>query len=138
MERVSIQEASQRLRLSRSSIRECIRNGELKAYRIDGPNDRPIWVVELPAAGWSSASTERELNRSFTPWWWGNVERSGEIHYVKAINVSAYEEIIPEFLCGFAGENIWAAVDLLESLLCLECLAAARERDLPHSQHPFQ
>jgi hypothetical protein len=124
--------------MPRSSIRECIRNGELKAYRVDGPNQRPTWVVELPEEGWSSAAAREEMDRSFTPWWWANMERTGEIHYVEAINVSAYEEIMPTFLCGIEGMNIWGAVELLEELLCLECLMRARERGLPHAFHPFQ
>ncbi|MFQ6027743.1 MAG: helix-turn-helix domain-containing protein [Dehalococcoidia bacterium] len=138
MERVTIREASHRLRLSRASIRECIRNGELKAYRENGPNDRPTWVVELPEEGWSSAATDHELNRTFSPWWWSNLERTGEIHYVEAINTSAYEEIVPKFLCGIDGANIWSAVNLVESQLCPDCLSQARERDLPHSSEPFQ
>ena len=35
MEKVTIREASQRLRISTASVRECIRGGELKAYRGD-------------------------------------------------------------------------------------------------------
>ena len=36
MERVTIREASQRLRISTAQVRECIRGGELNAFREDG------------------------------------------------------------------------------------------------------
>ena len=138
MERVSIREASLRLRLSPASIRECIRNGELQAFRETNSENRLGWVVELPEGDWSSAATTEELSRTFSPWWWANVQRTGEVHYVEAINVSAFEEITPKFLCGVEGDNIWAAVDLTESLLCSACLTTAREQELPHSSEPFE
>ena len=47
MEKLSIQDASYRLNLSQADIRECIRNGELKASREAGPAGRR-WMVELP------------------------------------------------------------------------------------------
>ena len=42
MEKVTIQEASYRLNLSQAGIRECIRNGELKAQRELGPHRLPL------------------------------------------------------------------------------------------------
>ena len=71
MELVTIQEASRRLHLATSEIRQCIHNGELKAYRNPDPNERG-WVVEMPEVGWVSAAMAAELNRTFIPWWWAN------------------------------------------------------------------
>ncbi len=133
MERVSIREASLRLRISVSSIRACIRQGELTAVREDGPDGRAVWLVELPAEGWISAATAVELNRDFCPWWWGKQDRSGNIHYVESLSASSWEETVPRFLCGEEGDNIWAATDLSEELLCLECQMRAIERNLPQA-----
>ncbi len=135
MERVSIQEASRRLRISTASVRECIRGGELNASREPGSNGRPGgWLVELPAAGWVSAATAAELNRDFSPWWWANPEHSGEIHYVESLAASSWEETVPRFLCGYESDNIWAAPELPELSLCLECQMQAIERGLPHAK----
>lgn len=134
MERVSIQEASRRLRISTASVRECIRSGELNAHRADADNGRRGgWLVELPAAGWVSAATTAELNRDFSPWWWANPEHSGEIHYVESLAASSWEETVPKFLCGYESDNIWAALELPEPSLCLECQMRAIERGLPHA-----
>ncbi len=130
MERVSIQAASQRLNLSQTIIRQCIRDGELKAYREPGPNGRPTWVVELPEEGWTHASTASliEMGEGFSPWWWANGTRTGVVHYVEDLGI---EETIPQFLCGLISDNIWTAKDLTEQDLCSTCLSAVRERDLP-------
>ena len=133
MEKVTIREASQRLRISTASVRECIRGGELKAYRETGPDGRSGWVVELPEDDWVSAATAEELGREFSPWWWGTLERRGSIHYVESLSASSWEETVPQFLCGEIGDNIWAAPELPEESLCLECQMVAIERGLPHA-----
>jgi hypothetical protein len=133
MERVSIREASIRLRLSQANIRECISQGELRAFREPGLNGRLTWVVELPEEGWTSAAMAVEEEREVFPWWWSNVERTGEIHYVEEINVSVYEEIVPKFLCGITGDNMWVVQELLLDSLCPDCLATAKDRGLPLS-----
>ena len=131
MEKVSIREASIRLRLSQASVRRCISEGELRAHREPGPNGRPTWVVELPEEGWTSSETAAEEDRKVFPWWWGNVERTGEIHYVEELNISAFEEMVPKFLCGFDGVNVWVVNNLDLDALCPDCLSLARERELP-------
>jgi excisionase family DNA binding protein len=130
MERVSIQEASRRLNLSQATIRQCIRDGELKGLREPGPNGRPTWLVELPEEGWTHATTGSLLKMAegFSPWWWPNGSRTGVAHYVEDLGI---EEIIPQFLCGLISENIWTAKDLLEHDLCPTCLALVKERGLP-------
>ena len=133
MERVTIREASQRLRIPTASIRECIRGGELKAVREEGTDGRTCWLVELPEDGWVSSATALELSREFSPWWWGKADRTGYIHYVESLSASSWEETVPRFLCGEIGDNIWAAVELLQEQLCLECQMVAMERGLPQS-----
>jgi hypothetical protein len=133
VEKVSIQEASRRLRISTASVRECIRAGELKAERAPGPNGRTFWVVEMPEEGWISSAVAEERNRPFTPWWWGNKEKTGKVHYVQDIYATSFEEILPRFLCGYEGDNIWSAPNLTEEVLCTECLIEVEKRDLPSS-----
>ncbi len=133
MEKVTIREASHRLRISTASVRECIRSGELKAYRETGRDGRLSWVVELPADDWISAATAEELGRDFSPWWWATLDRAGSIHYVESLSASSWEETVPKFLCGLVGDNIWAAPELPEKSLCLECRMLATERGLPHA-----
>ncbi len=133
MEKVSIQEASRRLRNSNASVRECILAGELKAERASGPNGRTGWVVEMPEEGWTSSAVAEERNRPFTPWWWGNKQRAGKVHYVQDIFATSFEEILPRFLCGYEGDNIWSAPNLTEEVLCPECLVEVEKRDLPPS-----
>ena len=130
MEFVSIQEAARRLRLATSSIRECIRNEELKARRQPGPNGRLTWMVELPEEGWTSAATELELGRDFVPWWWTNEQRTGGIHYIQDLYTSSFEEIVPRFLCGLSSDSIWPAPTLPEEELCVGCLSEARQLGL--------
>ena len=134
MERVTIREASLRLRISTASVRECIRGGELKAYREADSEGRGGWLVELPEDGWVSAATALELGREFSPWWWATIDRTGHIHYVESLAASSWEETVPTFLCGLVGDNIWAATDLSEELLCLECQLVAMERGLPQAR----
>lgn len=133
MERVSIQEASRRLRLTPTSIRQCIRDGELNAYRLPGPNGRLTWVVELPAEGWTSAATILEMERTFFPWWWVDAKRSDHVHYVKDLAASVFEEIVPRFLCGLISDSMWTANDVSEEELCPRCLSEAKVLGLPLS-----
>ena len=51
MERVSILEASRLLNISQASVRQHIRDGNLKAYRESGPQGNS-WMVELPDDDW--------------------------------------------------------------------------------------
>ena len=136
MERVSIREASQRLRISTAMVRDCIRGGELKAIREDQPDGRVSWRVELPDEGWVSEATAFEMNREFSPWWWGTADKTGYVHYVQSLSASSWEETVPQFLCGEVGDNIWAATDLLPEMLCLECQMRAMEQGLPQA-NPF-
>ena len=131
MEKVSIQEASRRLRISTAEVRQCIKAGELKVERAPGPDGRTSWVVEMPEEGWISSAMAQERDRSFSPWWWGNRERSGKVHYVQDMYASSFEEIIPRFLCGYEGENIWSVLKLTEEVLCPECLVELENLGLP-------
>ena len=130
MERVSIQVASQRLNLSQAIIRQCVRDGELKAFRQPGPSGRPTWVVELPEEGWTHATTASliEMGEGSFPWWWSDGTRTGVVHYVEDLGI---EETIPQFLCGLISENIWTAKDLTEQDLCPTCLSVLGDRGLP-------
>lgn len=131
MERVSIREASVRLRLPASSIRQCIQDGELKAYRQAGPDGRLAWVVELPEEGWVSAAVSIELERPFSPWWWIQRDRTGNVHYVEVLSTSVWEEVFPKFLCGISSDSFWLAKDLSQEDLCPQCLVQAKFRNLP-------
>ncbi len=131
MERVTIREASQRLRISTAMVRDCIRGGELKAFRETRADGGVGWVVELPEEGWVSDAIAVELNRDFSPWWWGTQDKSGYIHYVESLAASSWEETVPRFLCGEVGDNIWAATELRQESLCLECQMRAMEQGLP-------
>jgi hypothetical protein len=133
MEKVSIREAALRLRLPQSSIRQCIQEGELKAYRQSGPEGRLVWVVELPEDGWMSDAMAFESDRPFSPWWWADRDRTGDVHYVEVFSTSAWEEILPKFLCGLVSENFWLAEEPLPDDLCPECLSEAKARELPLS-----
>jgi hypothetical protein len=83
MERVSIREASLRLHIPQSAIRQCIQDGELKAYRQSCPDGRLAWVVELPEEGWTSTAMAIEMGRPFSPWWWADGDKAGNVHYVE-------------------------------------------------------
>ncbi|MDA0735297.1 MAG: hypothetical protein O2909_12015 [Chloroflexi bacterium] len=131
MERVSIREASLHLRLPTSSIRQCIQDGELKAFRQTGPDGRISWVVELPQAGWVSAAMSIEVERPFSPWWWADRDRTGNVHYVEVLSTSVWEEVFSKFLCGLNSDDFWLAKELSQVNLCPECLAQAKARDLP-------
>ena len=133
MERVTIREASQRLRISTAMVRECSRGGELKAVRETRSDGGAGWLVELPEDGWVSEAIAFELSREFSPWWWGTLDKTGYIHYVESLSASSWEETVPKFLCGEIGDNIWAATDLRQELLCLECQMRAMEQGLPRA-----
>ena len=133
MERVTIREASQRLKISTAMVRECIRGGELKAVRETRSDGGAGWLVELPEDGWVSEAIAFELSREFSPWWWGTLDKTGYIHYVESLSASSWEETVPKFLCGEIGDNIWAATDLRQELLCLECQMRAMEQGLPRA-----
>ena len=132
MEKVSILEASRRLNLSQASIRQYIRDGELKASREPGPAGRMAWVVELPEEGWADG-TKSSLDQlqqafeayaaggTFSHWWWPTADRSGHAHYVEDLGI---EETIAQFLCGLISDNIWLTTELAENEYCPECIAA--------------
>ena len=132
MEKLSILEASRRLNLSQTSIRQYIRDGELKATREPGPNGRLAWVVELPEDGWmdDTKSSLQQLQETFeaytsggtfSHWWWPTGDRRGHAHYVQDLGI---EETIPLFLCGLISDNIWFVSDLSEDEYCPECIVA--------------
>ena len=129
MEKVTIQQASRRLNLSQAVIRECVRNGQLKATREQGPRGMR-WMVEMPEDGWVESFTAslRRMATEITPWWWANSEKQGRVHYVEDLGI---EEIQPIFLCGLTGENVWSSVGHTEDQRCPDCLEAAVNRNLP-------
>ena len=129
MERVPIQEASLRLNVSQRTIRECIRDGELKAFRQAGPRGEQ-WVVELPEDGWLDPHKRSylELNQRLTQWWWANEGKKGKVHYIQDLGI---EEIEPVYLCGLRSENIWSATGHSEADRCPDCVKTANERELP-------
>ncbi len=131
MERVSILEASRRLNISQADVRRNIHDGNLVAHREQGPRGL-IWMVELPEEGWvdNKKAAYLEMAEQLSPWWFANAERTGEAHYVEDIGI---EEIIPFFLCGLIGQNIWTATNHTEDQRCPTCLKLALEKGLPLS-----
>lgn len=129
MERLPIQEASLRLNVSQRTIRECIRNGELKAFRQAGPRGDQ-WVVELPEEGWLDRHKKSylELNQELPHWWWANESNSGKVHYIQDLGI---EEIEPVYLCGYRSENIYNATGHSKNDRCPKCIRTAQERGLP-------
>ena len=129
MERLTIQEASLRLNVSQRTIREGIRNGELKAFRQAGPRGEQ-WVVEVPEGGWLDRHKRAylELAARLPKWWWPNEARSGRVHYVQELGI---EEIEPVYLCGLKSENIWSAEGHSGQIRCSECVETAKSRGLP-------
>lgn len=128
VERLSIQEASLRLRVSQREVRRRIRDGELRGYRQAGPQGY-YWEVELPEPGQAdSDSYLREQAQSVTPWWWPTGQKTGKVHYVESLEV---EEIRPHYLCGLASDNIWSAVGHSESDRCPKCVEIAKAKGLP-------
>lgn len=129
MEKLSIQDASYRLNLSQAAIRDCIRNGELKASREAGPEGRR-WMVEIPEAGWvdSFRASLNSMSATITPWWWPTAEMRGAVHYVEDMGI---EEIEPLYLCGLKGANVWDAKNHTVEDRCPKCSDIAKERELP-------
>ena len=129
MEKVTIQEASHRLNLSQAVVRDCVRNGQLKAFREDGPRGQR-WMVELPEDGWVddfTASLHR-MAGELTPWWWADAQKRGKVHYVEDLGI---EEIEPLYLCGLKGENVWGADGHTEADRCPDCVTIAKTKGLP-------
>ncbi len=129
MARVTIQEASHTLNLSRAVIRDCIRKGELQAFREEGPRGLR-WVVELPENGWVEGFTASlyNLSQQMTPWWWPTEEKDGNVHYVQDLGI---EEIEPLYLCGLKGNNVWDASGHSPDDRCARCTEIATEQGLP-------
>ena len=86
---------------------------------------------ELPEEGWTSTAMAIEMGRPFSPWWWADRDKAGNVHYVEVLSTSAWEEIYPKFLCGITSDNVWLAEELSQEALCPQCLMEAKERDLP-------
>lgn len=123
MERLTIQEASLRLNVSQRTIREAIRNGELRAFRQAGPRGEQ-WVVEVPEDGWVDRHKRSylELAEGLPKWWWTNEARHGRVHYLQQLGI---EEIEPLYLCGLNSENIWSAAGHSPEERCPRCVEAA-------------
>ncbi len=126
MEWVTIQEASLRLNVPERTIRQSIRDGELRAERRQGP-EREYWAVELPKDGWLDSDKRAyiQLAESLPRWWWPTAQKSGKVHYVENLGI---EEVMPEFLCGLHSENIWPASDHSADDRCPRCVATAKEK----------
>ena len=129
MERVSIQEASRRLNVSQRDIREYIRKGSLKAER-DPESSTGRWLVELPGDGWEDdfKSYLNQMAAGQTPWWWAFEHKSGKVHYLLQVGI---EEIMPDFLCGLRGENLFPAEGHTADDRCPNCLSVAVAQNLP-------
>ena len=129
MERVKIQEASLRLNVSQRTLRESIRNGELKAFRETGPKGE-YWVVELPEEGWLDRHKRSylELGQRTPQWWWASSSKTGNVHYIQDLGI---EEIEPVYLCGLRSENIWSAPGHTQKDRCPKCNEAAQMQGLP-------
>ena len=129
MERVTIQEASLRLNVSQKTIRECIRDGELKAFRQQGARGEQ-WFVELPEDGWQDRHKKAylDLAQNLPKWWWANESSKGHVHYIAELGI---EEIEAKYLCGFRSENIWSSTGHAESDRCPKCVETAASQGLP-------
>ncbi len=129
MERVTIQEASLRLNVSRKTIRESIRAGELQAFRQPGPRGDQ-WVVELPEDGWQDRHKKAymDLAQNLPKWWWANEANTGQVHYIAELGI---EEIEALYLCGFRSENIWSSTGHSETDRCPTCIEEAASQGLP-------
>jgi len=129
MEKVSIQEASRRLNVSQRDIREYIRKGSLKAERDTG-SATGRWLVELPGDEWEDdfKSQLNEMSAAQTPWWWAFEGKTGKVHYLLQVGI---EEIMPDFLCGLRGENLYPADGHTPGQRGPNCLRIAIAQDLP-------
>ena len=129
MEKVTIQEASRRLNVSQRDLREYIRQGSLKAER-DPQSPTGRWLVELPGAGWEDdfKAFLNNMSATQTPWWWAFEAKTGKVHYLLQVGI---EEIMPDFLCGLRGENLYPATGHAPADRCPNCLTAATAQGLP-------
>ncbi len=129
MEKVTIQEASRRLNVSQRDIREYIRNGRLKAER-DPDSATGRWLVEMPEDGWEDdfKSFLNVMSAGQTPWWWAFEAKTGKVHYLLQVGI---EEIMPDFLCGLRGENLYPADGHAPDQRCPNCLQEAVGQGLP-------
>lgn len=129
MEKVTIQEASRRLNVSQRDIREYIRKGSLKADR-DPESATGRWLVELPSDGWEDdfKAVLNQMSSDQTPWWWAFGHKTGRVHYLLQVGI---EEIMPDFLCGLRGENLYPAAGHRPDQRCPNCLQAAVSQNLP-------
>ena len=129
MKKVTIQEASRRLNVSQRDIREYIRKGELHAER-DPSSESGRWLVVLPDDGWEDGfkSYLHRMSEALTPWWWAFEHKRGNVHYLFNVGI---EEIMPDFLCGLRGDNLWPATDHSKEERCPDCLRLANEQGLP-------
>ena len=129
MEKVTIQEASRRLNVSQRDIREYIRKGSLKAER-DAESSTGRWLVELPEDGWEDdfKSFLNDMSAAQTPWWWAFEQKTGKVHYLLQVGI---EEIMPDFLCGLRGENLFPATGHTPDQRCPICLRSAVDQNLP-------
>ena len=134
MEKVTIQEASRRLNVSQRDIRAYIRRGSLNAERGSGA-DSGRWLVELPGDGWEDdfKAFLNELSQRQTPWWWAFDNRQGKVHYLLQVGI---EEIMPDFLCGLRGENLYPAAGHTAADRCPDCLQIAIAQGLPLWDEP--
>ena len=126
MEKVTIQEASRRLNVSQREIRDYIRKGELKAAR-DPESESGRWLVELPEEGWEDRFKLflNDMAGDQPVWWWAFESKRGKIHYLYNVGI---EEIMPDFLCGLRGENLYPALSHDPDDRCPNCLRAATEQ----------
>ena len=129
MEKVTIQEASRRLNVSQRDIREYIRNGRLKAER-DPDSSTRRWLVEMPEDGWEDdfKSVLNNMSAGQTPWWWAFPGNTGRVHYLLQVGI---EEIMPDFLCGLRGENLYPSDGHTQDQRCPNCLQEALGQGLP-------
>ena len=87
-------------------------------------------MVELPGDGWEDdfKSYLNDLSAAQTPWWWAFEAKSGKVHYLLQVGI---EEIMPDFLCGLRGENLYSSDGHTSDQRCPNCLRVAIEQNLP-------
>ena len=87
-------------------------------------------MVVLPDDGWEDGfkSYLHRMSEALTPWWWAFEHKRGNVHYLFNVGI---EEIMPDFLCGLQGDNLWPAVGHQEEERCPNCLRLANEQGLP-------
>ena len=129
MNKVTIQEASRRLNVSQRDIREYIRRGSLKAERDPRIGDGPLagGAARRRLGGRLQGVPQPNVGGQ-TPWWWAFGAKTGKVHYLLQVGI---EEIMPDFLCGLRGENLYPADGHAPDQRCPNCLRAAIEQELP-------